>query len=198
MNDLLDFLLAYRVAYETSFPEVLIPESKIVGVCRDLNLQIKRGKDVYKVAKKYRNFVQVVFSKSRRLYRIRDCYWWKLFELTNNMVRFEPFSLRIIRGKHIVGGLVIRLRGVYKVASVKWVSNFLFQTTLMSIKDGYHYEYIGHIRCLWRQCRKIGEELNFSSLRSLRGVFNTPHIKYLVWYLLANADGIPYKLHYLV
>ncbi|MEX0568252.1 MAG: hypothetical protein Q6363_003715 [Candidatus Njordarchaeota archaeon] len=198
MNNLISFLLAYRIIYETGFSEILIPESKIVGISRDLELGFKCGKDIYKVAKNYKNIIQVVYTQQGRYYKIRQHYWNALFELTKNAVNFEPIKLSIARGKNLVDGMILRLTGVYNVFSLRWLQTFLFQATLIDIENNAHKEYIGHIRCMWKQCKKMGEELNFSSIKSLRKVMTTPHIKYLVVYLIKNANNVSFRLRNLI
>ena len=191
-GSLIDFFIVYRSATEI-YGDVVVPESRLVGLSRRLGLSFRRDRDIYTTAKHFRNIIRIVFRKQGRFYVLRQRHWLEMLDLTSRIIDFSPISLRIVKGRNLVDGFVVKLRGVMSVGGLKYVRDLLFQTTLVGL-EGDVRQYVGHIRCLWKQCRLFGEEVNFADCLSMRRSLMYPHIKYLIRYLLAKIDSIPIKL----
>lgn len=176
--------------------------AKVVGAARHLKTSIQREKDVKKIAQAYPNWFRIEKEKGSviRYYTLTQQGIIAMYNMTKNVIHFEPIELLKVRGNPRTG-YIMSLKGIYRdPAGNEDTLAYLFQfdvlllnekmKKILSVKEESVAKIVGHIRCLWKQCRARGEEVNFSNKESLNQALSQPHIRYFIKYLITNIDDI--------
>jgi len=194
-DHLLELLQVFRVLYDTG--RYSVTESAIVGTARRLRMNlIKRGKHVKITAQNFPMYFNIKTNPDGiRIYSLRPLGISVMYKSTKDIIKFIPRELIRVKGNPRTGS-ILSLRGIYIIGEIKDTLAPLFQTDVMLLDEKGReterfneiHETIGHIRCLWKQCRARGEEVNFTDQESMKRALEWPHLRWIISYLVANPD----------